>query len=275
MQTDLVSELFKQQGFVLIKQLIEPSTIAKLQNFCQHLDDKAKSHYFLGQSLDNIAITQNADTPYISRINSLFLFKPQFACLLAHTKLMNYVEALIGEPALPTYESIVIKHSQDTHGFDWHRDMPVSTQTPIITVGIYLDDAKAEHGALKVIPRSHCSPLSVCDIKRQLTNSELKSLDVTACAGDVIIHHVNTVHSSARQEAQAIRRTIYFEFRALSHLINNPIFPNEWIKKRQALMKNIQTLSAKHLQHDIQLPSDFYETQIQMEAAEYCIEFTK
>ncbi|WP_259400146.1 hypothetical protein [Pseudoalteromonas sp. SG41-5] len=37
MQTDLVVEQFKQQGFVQIKQVLKPSIITKLQHFCDEL----------------------------------------------------------------------------------------------------------------------------------------------------------------------------------------------------------------------------------------------
>ncbi|NMR25365.1 hypothetical protein HH219_07445 [Pseudoalteromonas sp. NEC-BIFX-2020_015] len=274
METKLVSEQLKQQGFVLIKQVIEPSEVVALGHFCQHLTDDVKSQYLAGRSLNNVAIMQQAGEPFVYRINSLFQFQPRFACLLAHTKLMSYVEAIVGEPVLPSYESIVIKNSLDSLGFDWHRDMAVKTQEPIITLGIYLDDAIAEQGALKVVPGSHCSQLCVCDIKRQLSDSRLQSVNVTAKAGDVVIHHVNTAHCSGRQESSAIRRTIYFEFRAVSHFINNPRFSSQWIEKRQALMANIKALNLEHTQRHFQLPNDFYNTQ-QIEAAEYCFEFAQ
>ena len=275
MRTKLVSEQFNHQGAVLIKQVIEPRDVVTLQHLCQQLTDDARSQYLSGRPLNNVAIIQQAGESFVYRINSLFQFQPRFACLLAHTELMSYVETIVGEPVLPSYESIVIKNSLDSLGFDWHRDMSVKTQEPIITLGIYLDDAIAEQGALKVVPGSHCSQLCVCDIKRQLSNSELQSVNMTAKAGDVVIHHVNTVHCSGRQESSAIRRTIYFEFRAVSHFINNPRFSSLWIEKRQALMANIKALNLEHTQRHFQLPNDFYNTQIQIEAAEYCFEFAQ
>ncbi|CAM4331381.1 phytanoyl-CoA dioxygenase family protein [Pseudoalteromonas ostreae] len=273
MQTNLVVEQFDQQGFVLIKRVLKPSTLVKLQHSCDELVAYAKSQYLAGSPFDNIAVMQAADEPFVYRINKLFQFQPQFAYLLAQSELMSYVEAIIGEAILPSYESLVIKNSLDERGFDWHRDMAVRTQEPIVTVGVYLDDAIAQQGALAVIPQSHCSQASVCDLKRQLSNDQLKSVDVTANAGDVVIHHINTVHASGRQEGSAIRRTIYFEFRAVSHFMDNLGFPSEWIEKRQALMAHLNALNSDHIPNNLQLPNDFYATQVQIESAEYCIDF--
>ena len=273
MQTNLVVERFKQQGFVKIKQVLKPSVITKLQHFCDELVAQAQSHYVAGLPLDNIAVMQTADEPFVYRVNELFQFQPQFAHLLAQTELMSYVEAIIGEAVLPSYESLVIKNSLDARGFDWHRDMAVRTQEPIFTVGVYLDDAIAQQGALTVIPQSHCSQASVCDLKRQLSIAQLQSVDITANAGDVVIHHVNTVHASGRQKGSAIRRTIYFEFRAVSHFIDNPCFSSEWIEKRQALMAHLNALNSADMANNVQLPNDLYVTQVQIEPAEYCIEF--
>ncbi|WP_434340140.1 phytanoyl-CoA dioxygenase family protein [Motilimonas cestriensis] len=270
MPTKLLDQI-NQHGFVLIKQLIEPSLILKLQRLCQCLIDDTESQHANQQQLDNIAITQNDKGYVVSRVNNLFQFQPKFAYLLAHTGLMDSVEAIIGESVLPSYESLVIKHPLDRHGFDWHRDMGDRSQEPVITVGIYLDEAKVDQGALKVIPQSHTSQLSVSELKAQLTNKKSKSVDVAATAGDVIIHHVNTVHASDRQASSAIRRTIYFEFRAISHFINNPRFSSCWIEKRQALISQVKGLSAEKMQNNVQLPSDFYAEQIRIEPAEYGI----
>lgn len=273
MQTNSLVEQLNQQGFVLIKRVLKPSAIAKLQHFCDELVAQAQSHYVAGLPFDNIAIMQAENESFVYRVNELFQFQPQFAQLLAQNELMSYVEAIIGEAVLPSYESLVIKNSLDVRGFDWHRDMAVRTQEPIFTVGVYLDDAIAQQGALSIIPQSHCSQASVCDLKRQLSNAQVQCVDVTANAGDVVIHHVNTVHASGRQEGLAIRRTIYFEFRAVSHFIDNPSFCSEWIEKRQALMAHLNTLKSDQMVNSLQLPKDFYVTQIQIEPAEYCLEF--
>nr|WP_238481420.1 phytanoyl-CoA dioxygenase family protein [Motilimonas sp. E26] len=271
MPTKLLLDHINQHGFVLIKQLIKPSVIIRLRHLCQCLIDDTESQHANRLQLENIAITQTHKGYFVSRVNNLFQFQPQFAYLLAHTGLMDSVEAIIGESVLPSYESLVIKHPLDRHGFDWHRDIGDRSQEPVLTVGIYLDEAKVDQGALKVIPQSHTSQLTVSELKAQLTKKKSKSVDVAATAGDVIIHHVNTVHASDRQASSTIRRTIYFEFRAISHFINNPRFSSCWIEKRQALMSQVKSLNPDKIQSDFQLPNDFYVEQIRIEPAEYCI----
>ena len=140
-------------------------------------------------------------------------------------------------------------------------------------MGIYLDDSLAEQGALKVIPGSHLHTHSVCELKDALEQGTAASQNIAVKAGDVVIHHVNTVHGSDRQLTSDLRRTIYFEFRSVSHLRHNPIFSERWLEQRLGLMQQLKAQAASHDASAIVLPPDFYQALLRIEAAEYCFKF--
>ncbi|MBQ4846607.1 phytanoyl-CoA dioxygenase family protein [Pseudoalteromonas sp. MMG005] len=264
---------FSQQGYIVIEQGIEAALLAQLQVYAQQLLFDAKVMAMQGKDLNNIAVYKQSGQLSISRINDLFRYQVHFASLLTHLNVLNVAEALIGEPVLPVYESLVIKDPINTESFDWHRDMAVRSDERIVTMGIYLDDSLAEQGALKVIPGSQVQAHSVCEFKEAVEQGSVASQNIAVKAGDVVIHHVNTVHGSDKQLTNDLRRTIYFEFRAVSHLKNNPRFSEHWLNQRVRLMEQLKSKATGNDSHAIVLPTDFYQEQLRIEPAEYCFKF--
>ncbi|KAF7772387.1 hypothetical protein PCIT_a2449 [Pseudoalteromonas citrea] len=264
---------FAQQGYIVVKQGIEATLLSQLQQHAQQLLSDAKKRAEQGLDLNYIAIYKHRGQLSISRINDLFQYQTHFASLLTHASVLNVVETLIGEPALPVYESLVIKDPVNNESFDWHRDMAERSDEGVVTVGVYLDDALAEQGALKVIPSSHLQTQSVCELKDALEQGGVASKNVAVEAGDVVIHHVNTVHGSDRQLTGKRRRTIYFEFRSVTHLRNNPRFSERWLEQRLSLMEQLKVKAVRDDPSALVLPADFYQELLRIEAAEYRFKF--
>ncbi|TMO78758.1 phytanoyl-CoA dioxygenase family protein [Pseudoalteromonas aurantia] len=271
----LLKSKFEHQGYAVIKQGIEPELLSHLQQHAQSLLRDTKELAMQGRGLMHIALSQYKDDSSVSRINNLFEYQLNFARLLTHPTIIGAAELLIGEPVLPVYESMVIKNTSSNEAFDWHRDMQArADDTTIITMGIYLDDSLAEQGALKVIPRSHLILDSVSECKDRLQLGNISSQDIAVQAGDIVIHHVNTVHGSDKQQASHLRRTIYFQFRSLSHLRSNPRFNVNWLEKRQQLFEQLKVKPLKKIDTEIiVLPVGFYDEQVKIEAAEYSFVF--
>ena len=79
---------------------------------------------------------------------------------------------------------------------------------------------------------------------------------------------------SDKQQASHLRRTIYFEFRSLSHLRSNSRFSDNWLEKRQLLFEQLKVKPLKKIDTEIiVLPVGFYDEQVKIEAAEYSFAF--
>lgn len=85
---------------------------------------------------------------------------------------------------------------------DWHIDFPDNhILSPVVSLGIYLDDSIIENGCLQVIPGSHNNPT---------TKFVPPSLPVEVNAGDMICHIGKISHSSTTPIVEkGIRRTLY------------------------------------------------------------------
>jgi ectoine hydroxylase-related dioxygenase (phytanoyl-CoA dioxygenase family) len=89
---------------------------------------------------------------------------------------------------------------------DWHLDFPHDLPlTPLVNVGIYLDDATVRNGCLVLVPGSHRYP------PRRL---EPVGLALEAEAGDVICHTFNILHHSGPVLDDTSRATLYVYYSA-------------------------------------------------------------
>lgn len=54
--------------------------------------------------------------------------------------------------------------------------------------------------------------------------------------GDVLLHDVMVVHGSPRTHGNALRRTIYYEFRAAEQILSEGPWDREWVNNRLSLL---------------------------------------
>ncbi len=54
--------------------------------------------------------------------------------------------------------------------------------------------------------------------------------------GDVLLHDVMVAHGSERAQGNALRRTIYYEFRSAEQILSEGPWDREWIEKRMRLL---------------------------------------
>ncbi|WP_317618471.1 phytanoyl-CoA dioxygenase family protein [Paenibacillus sp. PL91] len=138
--------------------------------------------------------------------------------LLGHPFILNTVEKLQGANFIPTWDSLVVKVPNNAASVPWHRDAAVpedcQDSRPIFNVDFYLDNSD-EHSCLWVIPGSQNWAASEaeerCSRPGFVTSD---AVPVPMRAGDVILHNIQLLHGSPEGEGNALRRTVYYEFRA-------------------------------------------------------------
>ena len=85
---------------------------------------------------------------------------------------------------------------------DWHIDFPENhILSPVVTLGIYLDESKMENGCLQLIPGSHNIPIN---------KFVPESLPIEVKATDLVCHVGGVFHASTSPTVEkGIRRTLY------------------------------------------------------------------
>jgi ectoine hydroxylase-related dioxygenase (phytanoyl-CoA dioxygenase family) len=156
--------------------------------------------------------------------------------LLGCPEVLAVAESFCGPNFVPTYESMVFKQEGNGAAIQWHQDACHPGTYRIFNLDVYLDASKAGAGALKVVPGSNWRRQDICLIKDEHGWTPPGAIDVEMEPGDVLLHDVMVVHGSEQTEGNALRRTIYYEFRAAEEIIEDGPWDREWIDRRLRLV---------------------------------------
>jgi hypothetical protein len=162
--------------------------------------------------------------------------QPASLALLGCPQVLAVAESLCGPNFVPTYESMVFKQEGDGEQIPWHQDAVHPRKYRIFNYDLYLDHSRIGGGALRVIPGSQAGPRDVCRIAEQYGWDAPGVVSVELEPGDVLLHDVMVVHGSEHCEGNALRRTIYYEFRAAEEIAEEGPWDREWIERRLRLL---------------------------------------
>lgn len=156
--------------------------------------------------------------------------------LLGCPEVLAIAESLCGPNFVPTYESMVFKQEGNGAAVQWHQDACHPGKYRIFNLDVYLDESRVGAGALKVIPGSNWQRQDICAIKDEHAWVPPGAIDVEMEPGDVLLHDVMVVHGSEQTAGNALRRTIYYEFRSAEEIIEDGPWDREWIDRRLRLL---------------------------------------
>lgn len=146
---------------------------------------------------------------------------PRLGALFADRRLLAPVEEALGPDLDPFTSKLNLKRAREGSEFPWHQDFPYwyvavgDDAQDVVTAIVFLDDATADNGALRVIPGSHGhGPVrrDPADPTRYLTDPRAIDTDrevtVEVPAGSVIWFGAFLVHRSAPNTSGEHRRAL-------------------------------------------------------------------
>lgn len=269
---------FFQQGYLKLPNLVPQEVVELLREAIERIcakDVDAPGISFIevegtGKFITGIDTLCNQD-------ESIFLQ------LMGSPFLLSIAAAICGTDFFPVQEFAVLKTLGDKTPVLWHQDVTNKSVGRTFMLGIYLDAANDENGALRIIPESHKSDLSICELQKM----PYQSIDMQA--GDVLIHDLMLVHSSGMLNTFPKRRVVYFEFMSSSLANKEQIYPSEMIKNRTSLIPLAikeygdahQNFAHFNWQHpdkefftEIRSLESIYEVPLSLKPANYCFEFS-
>lgn len=221
-QTQLTA--FTQDGYTILPNAVPVNLLEKLR---QLFDEKMNN----ADVADKVVNTINGQN-YISNIE--FLFKSNnLACLelLGSPFVLETAEMICGPDFFLIQEFAVIKMLGDNIEVLWHQDMLHRRTGNCFTMGIYLDDADAGDGCLRVVPKSHMSGKDICTLKEE------PYTEIPVKAGDILIHDMMLAHSSGLMQHNPLRRVLYFEFLSVKQAVGENIYREEQLYNRMRLVQ--------------------------------------
>lgn len=208
---------FLRDGYVIVPQLIDCNLIEQLK--------EAISYYLEIASVYNIRDLHRK----ISKINDLTHSPLILNTLKKYTNNQHFklIKAIFFNKNLKYNwsvnwhqdKTIAVREKVDIPNFkNWtvkqgvpHVQPPLNILAKIVTVRIALDDTDRHNGALKIIPQSH--KLGILNQQQIDRIIELQTpLICVLKAGDALIMHPLTLHSSNKSKSNNERGTIHLEY---------------------------------------------------------------
>ncbi len=156
--------------------------------------------------------------------------------LLGSPEVLGIAESLAGPDFVPTYESLVIKSAGDGAPVPWHQDAIHSRRYRLFNIDVYLDASLRGAGALRVLPGSQRARTDACALAEAHGWDLPGAVEIELAPGDVLVHDDMVVHGSPPATSNAMRRTIYLEFRPARSILEDGPWTSEWMDARLRLL---------------------------------------
>lgn len=218
---------FTTNGYLKLPQAIAPILLNKLRVAVDNLCEMGE------QLTDNAVLESTTKQKFVVGIDKIAAKNETiFAQLLGSPLLLSIAESLCGADFFPVQDFIVIKNLGDNNEVKWHQDVISNCHEKTFMIGFYLDPANDDNGALRIIPNSHTSDLSICE----LIKMEYQPINMEA--GDILIHDLRIAHSSGELSSFLKRRVVYFEFMAANAIITENVYSEAFVELRTSLIPN-------------------------------------
>lgn len=215
---------FAIEGYVKVDDFVPKDLLEKLIRFFE-----AEMNFNEGIT-EKVFHTKNGKN-YITNLDNI-CNKKDLSCLelLAYPPILQIAQQICGDDFFMIQEFAVMKNLGDDLPVLWHLDMLHERKGKCFTMGIYLDDANEDDGALRIVPQSHTSNKTICELSKE------PSIEMPMKAGGILIHDMMLAHSSAPLVKNNIRRVIYFEFLSAAHVKAENIYTDELVQRRTRLL---------------------------------------
>jgi ectoine hydroxylase-related dioxygenase (phytanoyl-CoA dioxygenase family) len=234
-------QFFDDNGYLILRNWIPQELVRRLRGagdvWIEEGWKRYESGYVNKKWDDDWAFANREHGKVMYRVNYLH-DKNQSASLelLGSPQVLAVAESLCGRNFVPTYESMVFKQEGDGEEVKWHQDAIHPRQYRIFNFDVYLDPSLANNGALRVIPKSQQGKIDHCLLADEHGWTPPGVVVVEMQPGDVLLHDVMVVHGSPHVEGNALRRTLYYEFRAAEEILEEGPWDREWIDRRLRLV---------------------------------------
>lgn len=235
--TDEQLQFFDENGYLVLRQWITGELLEKLQ---------AAGAAWINQ-FDTVSPDDPAYVDYrwakrdygrvpfrIDYVHNKGL--PASLEMLGSPQVLGVAESMCGPNFVPTYESMVFKQVGDGEAIPWHQDAVHPRKYRVFNYDLYLDPSRIGGGALRVVPKSQAHKQDVCRLRDEFGWEPKDVIQVEMEPGDVLLHDVMVVHGSEHVIGKALRRTIYYEFRAAEEILEEGPWDREWVDKRLRLI---------------------------------------
>jgi ectoine hydroxylase-related dioxygenase (phytanoyl-CoA dioxygenase family) len=215
---------YRTEGCIVVPDVLDENTRASMKRV---LDDLCERSRAVAQHDDvyDLEPGHSAADPRVRRIKKPHQVHPVFREFMVSPKLVAILRALLG-PAVRLHGSkLNLKSPRFGSPVEWHQDWAFypHTNDDLLAVGVMLDDARADNGAMLYLPGTHTGPTydhHQAGVFCGAMDPEACGLDFSKAlcaegrAGSISLHHVRLVHGSAQNTSDRPRALLLYEMAA-------------------------------------------------------------
>ena len=217
--TDEEIFLFDLQGYLILRGAIERDLVEALDRAV--VENEAIDHdESWAEGLPVVSgqhFTKDTNVDHQVRLNGLPRIDPVFDGLIAHSAILPYLKAFMGEPQLVNTWSISKYAGREATG--WHHGLPIDEyvirngeiRSPMVNVVTMLTPNHSGDGCFIVIPGSHKKNFTLDARRWGTAGMETPgAVEITGDPGDVMIFTETLTHAGAAKTTARRRTTLQY-----------------------------------------------------------------
>jgi 2-keto-3-deoxy-L-rhamnonate aldolase RhmA/ectoine hydroxylase-related dioxygenase (phytanoyl-CoA dioxygenase family) len=223
---------FRRDGFLTVARIAPADEVARLRELFRRLFD-GNVGWESGAQYDLVGTDSNDQPPGVSQLLNPLQFAPELATTRFRANALAIAVQILGDGTVPWFEHAILKPPRHGAATPWHqdeahRDDP-GTAYEQLSIWMPLQDVAPEHGCMRYIPGSHHgdvlahrSPNDDPRISALECVGPFDPASAAVCplpAGDAVMHHCRTLHSSGPNRSDVPRYAYVLAFRG-------PVRPN-------------------------------------------------
>jgi len=218
--TDEQIASYHREGYLALPRFLDPDRVEALRRLTDAFVERSR-RLARTDAIFDLDPRHTAAAPAVRRIKNPADNDPLYLWVTQDSPILDVVSELIGSSIRFHHSKLNLKGSHIGAPVEVHQDAAFypHSNDDVLAVGLLLDDATAENGAMAVLPRSHRGPIYThYDTQGRfvgcMRDEDIAKLDRSGAvlldlpAGSIHIHHYRLVHWSAPNTSPGDRRLL-------------------------------------------------------------------
>jgi len=258
---------YHRDGYLAVPRLIDAERVAELRRVTDVFVDRSRG-IARSDAVFDVDPRHSATAPIVRRIKNPADHDPLYAWVALESPILDIVTELLGPSIRFHHSKLNLKGGRVGAPVEVHQDAAFypHSNDDVLAVGLLLDDATADNGAMAVLPGSH-QGLIYTHFDEQghfvggVRDDDIARLDrsravlLTLPAGSIHIHHYRLVHWSAPNTSAGDRRLLINAYAAADAV---PLAADPTGSPRYGqLVRGTYPAVARRTAGDMPMPPDF------------------
>ena len=220
MLTSKQIEFYHENGYLGVEGVLSTDEVAELRRVT---DEFVQLSAAVSDHTDvfDLEPGHTPEAPKLRRLKNPIEQHEVYRNCLHHPGILDIADQLVGPGLRTNGNKLNMKLPEYGSPVEWHQDWAFypHTNDDIMAVGVCMDDMMYENGCLLVIPGSHKGPIYTHHqngrfagaVTEEVPGAE-NAVPIELKAGGISIHHVRTLHGSAKNVSTVPRRLLLYQY---------------------------------------------------------------